>query len=58
MDWSLEVVVLPVSDIDRSIAFSATWPASSSWGVQEIKARADIPLLPKDHAGLGEWAGR
>jgi catechol 2,3-dioxygenase-like lactoylglutathione lyase family enzyme len=21
MDWSLEVVVLPVSDIDRSIAF-------------------------------------
>ena len=30
MDWTLEVVVLPVSDIDASIAFYATRSASTS----------------------------
>jgi catechol 2,3-dioxygenase-like lactoylglutathione lyase family enzyme len=116
MDWTLEVVVLPVSDIDRSIAFyrdqvglqldhdtqnehmhvtQLTPPGSgcsivfgdlppmtemepgsmkslqlvvsdaaaarqelAGRAVQEIKAREQTPLIPKDHAGLGEWAGR
>jgi catechol 2,3-dioxygenase-like lactoylglutathione lyase family enzyme len=145
MDWTLEVVVLPVSDIDRSVAFyrdqvgfhldhdtrneymhaaQLTPPGSgcsivfgdlppqkemepgsmknlqlvvpdaaaarqellgrgvevselqgmaeadggtffgfrdldgNSWAVQEIKARARKPLIPKDHTGLSEWAGR
>jgi hypothetical protein len=26
--------------------------------VQEIKARAQTPLIPADHTGLGAWAGR
>ena len=127
MDWTLEVVVLPVSDINRSIEFyrdqvgfnldhhtqnehmnvaqlsppgsmkglqlvvadaaaarqelldrgvqaselsvfteadGGTFfgfsdPDGNSWAVQEIRARARKPLLPKDHlGGLGEWAGR
>jgi catechol 2,3-dioxygenase-like lactoylglutathione lyase family enzyme len=105
MDWTLEVVVLPVSDINRSIEFyrdrvgfnldhhtrnehmevaQLTPPGSvcsivfgtliteadggtffgfedpdgNSWAVQEIRARARKPLIPKDHVGLGEWAGR
>ena len=33
-------------------------PDGNSWAVQEINARADTPLIPKDHTGLGEWAGR
>jgi hypothetical protein len=33
-------------------------PDGNSWAVQEIKARAQKPLIPKDHTGLGEWAGR
>lgn len=109
MDWTLEVVVLPVSDIDRSIEFyrgrigfhldhdthnelvvsdasaarqelldrgvevselqvmtesdGGTFfgfhdPDGNSWAVQEIKARAETPLIPEDHTGLGQWAGR
>ena len=33
-------------------------PDGNSWAVQEIKAREGIPLIPKEHTGLGEWAGR
>ena len=33
-------------------------PDGNSWSVQEIKARATKPLIPKDHTGLSEWAGR
>ena len=132
MDWTLEVVVLPVSDIDRAIAFyrdqvgfqldhdthnehmhvvQLTPPGSgcsivigdlpaqnemapgslkglqlgrgvevsdlmvfneadggtffgfqdpdgNSWAVQQIKARLDTPLIPKDHTGSSAWAGR
>ena len=30
----------------------------NSWAVQEIKARAWKPLIPKEHTGPSEWAGR
>lgn len=40
MDWTLEVVLLPVSDIDRSIAFYRR-------AVQQLRSRAAKPLIPK-----------
>ena len=64
MDWTLEVVVLPVSDIqviaeaDGGTFFGFSDPDGNSWAVQEIKARAETPLIPKEHAGVGAWAGR
>jgi hypothetical protein len=33
-------------------------PDGNSWSVQEIKARAEKPLIPTGHTGLSEWAGR
>jgi hypothetical protein len=33
-------------------------PDGNSWAVQEIKARASNPLIPAEHTGLSEWAGR
>jgi hypothetical protein len=33
-------------------------PDGNSWAVQEIRARAQVPLIPADHTGLGGWAGR
>jgi predicted enzyme related to lactoylglutathione lyase len=38
--------------------FGFSDPDGNSWAVQEIKARADTPLLPRDREGLREWAGR
>lgn len=74
MDWTLEVVVLPVSDIDRSVAFyrdqvgfhldhdtqerAHARGPANAVGVREIKARANKQLIPKDHVRLSEWAGR
>lgn len=90
MNWTLEVVVLPVSDIDRSIAFyrdqadaqaaraelikrgieaseitvfderdGGTFfgfedPDGNTWAVQQIKARAETPLIPEGHTA--SWA--
>ena len=56
MDWTLEVVVLPVSDIDRSIAFYRDQvgfhdPDGNSWSVQELKVRAEKPLIPVEARG-------
>jgi len=52
MDWTLEVVVLPVSDIDRSVAFYRDQVGfqldHDTWAVQQIKARAEKPLIPED----------
>lgn len=70
MDWTLEVVVVPVADayraheeiVDRGVAaddinvidqrdggtlFGFTDPDGNSWVVQQIKERADKPLLPR-----------
>jgi hypothetical protein len=33
-------------------------PDGNSWAVQESKARERNPLIPHDHTGLSEWAGR
>ena len=83
MEWTLEVVVLPVSDIDAAAArqhliergvevselaviteadggtfFGFQDPDGNTWAVQEITARARKSLIPEDHTGLSEWAGR
>jgi catechol 2,3-dioxygenase-like lactoylglutathione lyase family enzyme len=43
---------------DGGTFFGFQDPDGNSWSVQEIKARADKPLIPKGQTGLSEWAGR
>lgn len=50
--------LMVVAEADGGTFFAITDPDGNSWAVQEIKARADRPLIPRDHTGLGEWAGR
>jgi catechol 2,3-dioxygenase-like lactoylglutathione lyase family enzyme len=58
-DHSVEVSDLMVMvEADGGTFFAFHDPDGNSWAVQEIKARVDKPLLPKDHTGLSEWAGR
>ena len=98
MDWTLEVIVLPVSDIDRSIEiirervdafgvsepeiaplgndgiqdageimvidprdggtfFGFSDPDGNSWAVQELKVRAESPLIPAEARGRFGDAG-
>jgi hypothetical protein len=38
MDWTLEVVILPVNDHD-----------GNTWSVQQLKVRAEKPLIPPEH---------
>jgi catechol 2,3-dioxygenase-like lactoylglutathione lyase family enzyme len=47
-----------VVEADGGTFFGFEDPDGNSWSVQEIKARADKPLIPKDHTGSSEWAGR
>ena len=47
-----------ITEADGGTFFGFLDPDGNSWAVQEIKARARKPLIPKDHVGLGEWAGR
>ena len=47
-----------ITEADGGTFFGFQDPDGNSWAVQEIKARALKPLIPKDHAGLSEWAGR
>jgi catechol 2,3-dioxygenase-like lactoylglutathione lyase family enzyme len=47
-----------IDESDGGTFFGFQDPDGNSWTVQEIKARAHTPLIPKEHAGLGEWAGR
>jgi len=47
-----------VAEADGGTFFGFQDPDGNSWTVQEITARATKPLIPKDHTGLGEWAGR
>ena len=59
LDRGVEVSKLTViTDADGGTFFGFHDPDGNSWGVQEIKARAHNPLIPKDHVGLSEWAGR
>jgi hypothetical protein len=55
----VEVSELQVmAEADGGTFFGFHDPDGNSWAVQEIKARAQKPLIPKDHTGLSEWAGR
>jgi catechol 2,3-dioxygenase-like lactoylglutathione lyase family enzyme len=47
-----------ITDADGGTFFGFRDPDGNSWAVQQIKARAGKPLIPKDHVGLSEWAGR
>ena len=47
-----------ITEADGGTFFGFSDPDGNSWAVQEIKARAGKPLIPKDHSGLSEWAGR
>jgi catechol 2,3-dioxygenase-like lactoylglutathione lyase family enzyme len=47
-----------ITEADGGTFFGFSDPDGNTWAVQEIKARADTPLIPHDHTGLGEWSGR
>jgi uncharacterized glyoxalase superfamily protein PhnB len=46
------------TDADGGTFFGFEDPDGNSWAVQEVRARAEKPLMPKDRGGLSEWAGR
>jgi catechol 2,3-dioxygenase-like lactoylglutathione lyase family enzyme len=46
-----------IVEADGGTFFGFSDPDGNSWTVQEIKARARKPLIPKGHLGLREWAG-
>jgi catechol 2,3-dioxygenase-like lactoylglutathione lyase family enzyme len=59
LDRSVNVSDLMVmAETDGGTFFGFSDTDGNSWSVQEIKARAGKPLIPSDHTGLGEWAGR
>jgi catechol 2,3-dioxygenase-like lactoylglutathione lyase family enzyme len=59
LDRGVEVSDLTViTEADGGTFFGFQDPDGNSWAVQEIKARAETPLIPKEHSGLGAWAGR
>jgi catechol 2,3-dioxygenase-like lactoylglutathione lyase family enzyme len=59
LDRGVEVTDLTViTEADGGTFFGFHDPDGNSWAVQEIKARAQTPLIPNDHAGTGAWAGR
>jgi catechol 2,3-dioxygenase-like lactoylglutathione lyase family enzyme len=55
---------VPVSEVtvftetDGGTFFGFSDPDGNTWSVQEIRARAQTPLLPEGDRGLGAWAGR
>jgi catechol 2,3-dioxygenase-like lactoylglutathione lyase family enzyme len=50
--------LMVIAEADGGTFFGFSDPDGNSWAVQEIKARAGTPLIPKDHTGAGAWAGR
>ena len=59
LDRGVDVSELTViTDADGGTFFGLQDPNGNSWAVQETKARARKPLIPKEHVGLSEWAGR
>jgi predicted enzyme related to lactoylglutathione lyase len=59
VDRGVEVSdLMVVVEADGGTFFGFEDPDGNTWTVQEIKARADNPLIPKGHTGLGDWAGR
>jgi hypothetical protein len=47
-----------IAPADGGTFFGFADPDGNTWAVQEIKVRAETPLLPEDRGGLGAWAGR
>jgi catechol 2,3-dioxygenase-like lactoylglutathione lyase family enzyme len=59
LDRGVEVSdLMVIVEADGGTFFGFHDPDGNSWAVQEIKARAHKPLIPDDHTGLREWAGR
>jgi catechol 2,3-dioxygenase-like lactoylglutathione lyase family enzyme len=57
LDRGVEVSDLMVMvEADGGTFFGFNDPDGNSWAVQEIKARAHMPLIPDDHTGLRDWA--
>jgi catechol 2,3-dioxygenase-like lactoylglutathione lyase family enzyme len=50
--------LMVMAEADGGTFFGFQDPDGNSWAVQEIKARAKKPLIPKDHTGVSAWAGR
>jgi catechol 2,3-dioxygenase-like lactoylglutathione lyase family enzyme len=46
------------TEADGGTFFGFEDPDGNSWAVQEVRARAEKPLMPTDRGGLSEWAGR
>jgi predicted enzyme related to lactoylglutathione lyase len=46
-----------MTEADGGTFFGFQDPDGNSWAVQEIRARADRPLIPEDRVGLRDWAG-
>ena len=49
--------VTVITEADGGTFFGFQDPDGNSWAVQEIRAREDTPLIPKDRLGLRDWAG-
>jgi catechol 2,3-dioxygenase-like lactoylglutathione lyase family enzyme len=50
--------LMVITEADGGTFFGFQDPDGNSWSVQEIKARAEQPLLLPSQTGLREWAGR
>jgi catechol 2,3-dioxygenase-like lactoylglutathione lyase family enzyme len=50
--------LMVMTEADGGTFFGFEDPDGNSWAVQEIRARAQNPLIPEDHAGLSDWDGR
>jgi catechol 2,3-dioxygenase-like lactoylglutathione lyase family enzyme len=48
--------LMVVAEADGGTFFGFQDPDGNSWAVQEIRARAGRPLIPKDQSGLRDWA--
>lgn len=59
LDRGVEVSgLMVITEADGGTFFGFHDPDGNSWAVQEIRARAEAPLLSEGHGGLGAWAGR
>ncbi len=59
LDRGVEVTdLMLITEADGGTFFGFHDPDGNSWAVQQIKAREQTPLIPKEHSGTGAWAGR
>jgi catechol 2,3-dioxygenase-like lactoylglutathione lyase family enzyme len=49
--------LMVMAPADGGTFFGFRDPDGNTWAVQEIKARAQTPLIPPERAGLRDWAG-